>query len=305
MYDYMLIDTRNCLYRSVYAGLADKRFIDSQADYSVIFFRFMNSYINKFKPKNVLFFWDSPKSTVWRKAIYPEYKAGRIARNENIDEILSRQTNIMNDLIPFINCKNVTKANQEADDLIYAFCHTMPNVKSLIVSSDNDFKQICYRYNNIDLYNPLSKSDEDLYQRDEECDPVELKCFMGEDGDNIQGYDKVGPVTALKIVKDFNLRKKFFETHGKEIYILNKKLVDLSLCPHLQDNIMYVHDVMAADSTFKMNEIMNIISKYKIKGLMGEIKKTILSFKFLGKYKIEVNNGDINPCGTTRFVANQ
>ena len=70
--DNLLIDGKNCIYRAIYAGLSDKKFVEKKYHPAVIFFRFITSYVYQYRPKNVHIFWDAPKETLWRKKSYPE-----------------------------------------------------------------------------------------------------------------------------------------------------------------------------------------------------------------------------------------
>lgn len=275
----------------MYAGLADQFFKD---DPSVIFFRFISSYIHKYEPKAIHFCWDSPKATIWRKKLYPEYKDGREHSSRfpgvDIEAILNRTSEICFKIVKRANCRNYVRERQEADDLIYAFCRLHRHQKVLIISSDGDFRQIPYMFNNVDLYNPLTNV---MYQV-EDVDPVEMRCFTGEKGDNIRGYFKVGKVTARALSLDFKKRKEFFDIRGMETYLLNRALIDLTLCPFVLHNMKYIQEVVAEDTTFDLEAIKEVIQKYKARGLMSELKRTILPFKFIGgKPKVEeVANAD-------------
>lgn len=272
----MLVDARNALYRAIYAGLSDGQF---EYDYAVIFFRFLSYYLNRFRASSVHLFWDAPKETLWRKKLYPDYKEGRISKHPEIDQILMRDTEICHAIARAISCRNYELPKQEADDLIYSFCRLRRGDRIIIISSDGDFKQIPYLFNNVDLFNPLHKSRE-IYPV-EELDPVELKAFTGEQGDNIRGYHKVGPVRAKQLVQEDKRRTEFFKVHGLETYLLNRILVDLSLCPYLLGNLCYVDEIFRTEVHYDEKEIRDIIQKYKIRGLAGEISRTLLQFKAL------------------------
>ena len=291
MYDHMLIDGRNAMYRAIYAGLADQEFVKSKYDFAVIFFRFTNHLINKFRPKSIHLFWDCPKEMVWRRKIYPQYKESREHRRTDIDidSILKRTIQIIKEISTFANCHNYELPKQEADDLIYAFCFRNRSVKSLIISSDGDFKQIPYLFHNVDLLNPLRKP-EKIYQNDE-IDPVSVKCLMGEKTDNIDGYEKIGPVRAQQLICDPPRRAKFLLDNGEQLYRRNRALIDLSICPYVLDNYMYVDQIMSELVRFDLKAIQDIIQRYKIRGLSGEISRTILPLKFINVKE----NTDGNP----------
>lgn len=284
MYTHMLIDARNALYRAVYAGLSDPN--NSGGDYCTIFFRFVSSYIRKFKPKMVHFFWDAPKEAVWRKKIYKEYKAHRDHSHggkysaDQVKISMDRNTTICQEVITCSGCRNFVYDNQEADDLIYAFCRFKRSDKIIIVSRDSDFQQIPFLFSNVDLYDPMAKDDK-IWKTDD-VDPVELKCFSGDAGDNIDGYYNIGPVRAKQLAIDAQKRDDFFKTHGDEIYRLNRILIDLSLCPYTLQNITYIDEVLRTRCSFDMKSIHEIIQRHKVRGLAGDLSNSILPFKFLG-----------------------
>ena len=285
MYDHMLIDARNAIYRAIYAGLSDRAFLASGNDSAVILFRFISSYLSKHKSRAIHYFWDAPKEKIWRRAIYKEYKDGRDNSHGgkydkyDIDEMLSRTCTILKEIADVTNSRNYMMDRQEADDLIFAFCRQNANDKIIIISSDGDFKQIPFLFRNIDIFNPLSKSGSILPK--EEVDPVEVKAFSGEKSDNIDGYYGIGPVKATALATSYKKRQAFFETHGRKTFLRNRALIDLSLCPYLLKNMNYVTKIMSKDTYYCEEKIRNIIQKYKIRGLSGEITKSLLTFKFL------------------------
>lgn len=283
MYEHLLIDVRNALYRAIYAGMADTERHD---DLVTIFFRFLCSYVHKFRPKQVHAFWDSPKDTVWRRKVMVEYKEERDISHkgkyshEDIEAELNRCTDVALRVLQYLNCRNYAKVGQEADDLIYAFCRQQRNSKMVIVSSDSDFRQISYYQNNVDIYSPLNNKNKEISEI-ETINPIEVKSFMGERSDNISGYHQIGPVRAAQLVSDYIKRMEFFDINGSDIYKRNMQLIDLSLNPHLLDNQMYISSVLARTPVFDQVLIRDIIQKYKVRGLMGEFNQVLIPFKFI------------------------
>ena len=276
MYDHMLVDVRNALYRAIYAGLKE-----SNEDYSiVIFFRFMASYIRQLKPSSVHFFWDDSRRNIWRTKIYSEYKGNRDLKDrEKVDSLLERHSEIVNEIIQVCGCRNYFVSKQEADDLIYAFCKQNLGSKMIIVSSDGDFRQLVYSFRDVQLYNPMGK-DGRIYESDG-VNPIEVKCFMGEKADNIPGYPGIGPVKSKKLVSDCDCRRKFLDDNGIGIYIRNKALIDLSLCPYTLRNMKVIINTIQKPVRYNVSEIIKIIQKYKVKGLLGEMSTSLLPFKDL------------------------
>ena len=277
-YDSMLIDTRNALYRAIYAGLAENK-----GDYGIsIFFRFIASYVRKFKPKTVHLFWDEKREKVWRKKISSEYKGNRDKGNqdkEKVDKLLREASIVIEKLVKVCACRTYFNPKQEADDLIYAYCRQNIGDKIIIVSSDGDFRQLVFSFRNVDLYNPLGKSSR-LYEI-EKTNPIELKCFTGEKGDNISGYRGIGPVKGKMLVIDSEARNTFFKNYGTGIYIRNKILIDLSLCPYVLRNMKCIMKGTMTPVVYDISEAIKIIQKYKVKGMMGEISSSLTVFRGL------------------------
>lgn len=267
--EHLLIDTRNALYRAIYAGLSDKSF---GQDPTVILFRFFHSYVIKFRPKQIHLFWDAPKETLWRRKIYPSYKDGR-GRDADIEKLMERSSNHLRAVAPCLAMRSYFIEKQEADDLIYAFCRMHCRQHVVIVSSDGDFKQIIHQYPSVVLYNPLSKEGQ-AYVPDG-VDPVTIKCFSGESGDNISGYHLVGPVKARQLAENPQRRLEFFKDHDASVYARNRALIDLSVCPYLLQNMLYVDEVLGLPVKYDYNQLQKIVLERKIRGLAGELNQLV------------------------------
>lgn len=292
--DHLLIDGKNSLYRSVFAGLVDPRFKELGHDYFLIFLRFINNYINKFRPKSVHIFWDAKRS--WRKAVYAEYKTQRpdqyIDRGIDVPGELRRQMIIAIETLKHLNVRQYFNHNQEADDLIYAFIKNNISAESIILSGDGDFKQITYRHPHIKIFNPLSKKlgFEDVPS----LDPVLVKSLTGDKSDNINGYYGIGKVKVKPLILDEKARAEFFASDkafvmedkqkvlvGDTVFNRNKQIIDLSMNPHLQENIDYIATQQIVPISYSLEEVKAIILKYKLRGLMADINNLSLPFKSL------------------------
>ena len=294
MIDHLLIDGKNSIYRSVFAGHVDQRFQQLGHDYFLIFMRFIANYINKFRPKSVHLFWDA--KTSWRKNIYPEYKEHRSDQyNDYSFDVrgeLRRQMMITIETFKQLSSRQYFNTSQEADDLIYAFVRANPESQTVIVSGDGDFKQITYRYKNVKLFNPLSSKTE--FEDIPELDPILVKSFTGDKSDNISGYYGVGKVKVKPLVLDEAERAKFFASDkaftmnngqktvvGDSIFKTNKQIIDLSMNPSLQENVDYVARQQLTTVSFDIEKVKTVILKYKLRGLMADISNLTLPFKNL------------------------
>lgn len=293
METHLLIDGKNVLYRAVYVKAYSK--IPNGNHTSNIVLSFLFDYLNKFHPTQIHVFWDSPRSQTWRKQIYPEYKEGRSGTDKISTEDVKKNVNELMEvcmlLFQNMGIKQYYRAGQEADDLIYTFCKMNTKDNIIIISSDKDLLQIIYRFSNVKLHSHLSKHD-GLYEPIPTYDPIISKCLSGDKSDNINGYYKVGPVTAKTLSEDIYARNDFFKSDrararvGDEIVTIgldkfkeNMRLVDLSMNPHLLDNVLYILERQCQKTSFNLKMVRQIILKYKIRGLTANIATYVAPFK--------------------------
>ena len=194
---------------------------------------------------------------VWRREIFPNYKAGRKANRakseHDWDAIFSMLHNIKNEIKTFLPYKVIEIETAEADDIIATLIKKNKRViapehkkKVLILSGDKDFIQL--HGPNVKQYNPVlnkfvGKGEEpSLY--------IKEHIFKGDRSDgipNILSDDNVfiegrrqRPLSKKKINSWVN--DVFFYTHFTEEeqknYDRNRKLIDLSCIPQkLEDKI--------------------------------------------------------------------
>jgi 5'-3' exonuclease len=271
MYDNILIDGRNIIYRAVAASKSSN--YDTHPVTIVI--RMMDKWRRLFKPNKWRVFWDVPKQAIWRHDIYKDYKGGRPSYDEEFKEYIKQSQTICSKI--FYNCKitQYIKSHNEADDLIYAFIVNNQNKKNLIVSSDGDMPQITFRFENCDIHNPNYKKF-DIFPIPK-YDPIIIKSLTGDKSDNIKNYPLVAEKTAMKII-DKGTLDDFLKLKGIELFNLNKSLIDLSLNPNLESNIDYIKSVNDNDN-FNLKNVEKLILKHSVKGLYQEFIQKINPFK--------------------------
>ena len=194
---------------------------------------------------------------VWRKQIFPNYKAGRKANREKSDHdwdtIFTILHNIKDEIKTFLPYKVIEIETAEADDIIATLIKSLRRLvapehkkKVLILSGDKDFIQL--HGPNVKQYNPVLNKfvgkgeDPSLY--------IKEHIFKGDRSDgipNILSDDNVfiegrrqRPLSKKKINSWVN--DVFFYTHFTEEeqknYDRNRKLIDLSCIPQeLRDKI--------------------------------------------------------------------
>lgn len=285
---HLLIDGKNLLYRGIYASLNT-----DTKDHFVAISRMIHSYFHKFENGTVHVFWDDAKENLWRRDIHPEYKEADCRdKSSEIEQKLIKYQSICEEVWQNMNIRQYKRDKMEADDLIYTFCHTIPGRK-VVVSSDGDMLQLSYRFDNVKIYNPSKKK---ICERPI-IDPVAFKCLDGDTSDNIIGYYGIGPKKAAQHVANHDLMWKLLSERGIEIYHKNRRLIDLSLCPYLADNIIYVLEAINQPTKFNKKILVELLyNKHKIKGIMTEYKTIISSFN-----RVEDNDG--SSCGVCQADA--
>jgi 5'-3' exonuclease len=287
-YKHLCVDGKNAIYRAIFAGYYDQNFMKAGHDFFVILLRFMCNYIELLKPESVHIFWDAPRGQTWRKLLIPSYKDHRADKykelNFDIHKELARQVTLAINVFKNLNCRQYYADHMEADDLIYAFCKLNSHQKIIIASSDQDFRQIAYNIENVFLYNPLAKTQQ--VEPKPKYDVVITKSLMGDKSDNINGYYNVGPKRSLALSSDPMERNKFFQSAkavemidgklqyvGDTLFKKNRRIIDLSLCPHLADNCEYIEHKQLSNVVNDTKKIENMARNHKIRGLLADLAR--------------------------------
>ena len=223
---------------------------------------------------------------VWRREVFPNYKAGRKANRakseHDWDAIFSMLHNIKDEIRNFLPYKVIEIETAEADDIIATLVNrlqrrTGPNhaKKVLILSGDKDFIQL--HNDNVRQYNPvLSK-----FVGKGETPSIYIKehILKGDRSDgvpNILSDDNVfvegrrqKPLSKKKIEAWVNEVFMTFTEEEQKNYSRNRKLIDLScIPPELEAKIMNeFNDVKVASR----DKILNYFITKKLKTLIEVI----------------------------------
>lgn len=266
---------KNALYRAIFAVKADQRQYHKN-HYFVALLRQMSSWVTLYQPKSVHVFWDAPRNSVWRRRILETYK-DRQQNSTDISEELSSTTAIAKQFFNVMNIRQYYKKEMEADDLIYAAVTMLHPEQSVIVSIDSDMIQIPYTYNSCKIYNPAKQEEVKLPT----VNPAIQKVITGDKTDCIDGYNGIGPVKSKALLEDKTKLEEFLVTNGKQTFIRNMLLIDLSLNPKLLNNKLYVCKTMSEKITFNEKIINELILKYKINGMLQSYQELIPCYRSL------------------------
>jgi 5'-3' exonuclease len=223
---------------------------------------------------------------VWRREVFPNYKAGRKANREKSDHdwnaIFAMLGNIRSEIREFLPYKVLELETAEADDIIAAIVRRVQNrvgpnhlKKILILSGDKDFIQLHNEW--VKQYNPVLNK----YVGKDENPALYIKehILKGDRSDgvpNVLSDDNVfiegrrqKPLSRKKI--DSWLEEVFMTMTEEEEknYNRNKKLIDLTCIPlELEDKINNEFDNVEVATRDK---ILNYFITRKLKTLIEVI----------------------------------
>jgi len=173
--------------------------------------------------------------SAWRKEIYPEYKANRIAMREKqtpeeqkaFEEFLDeagRAFDMLKDYYPTFKFKGV-----EADDIAgYLALNYADNYEhTWLVSSDKDWDLLVkpnvsrfsyvtrkeITYDNWDTHYPYAQEEH-----------ISVKVLQGDSGDNVPGVKGIGPKRAVTLIDQYGSAMDIYDQlplEGKYVYIKN------------------------------------------------------------------------------------
>ena len=225
---------------------------------------------------------------VWRKQIFPNYKAGRKANREKSehdwDAIFNMLATIKNEIKTFMPYKVIEVESCEADDIIATLIKKVKNMiipqhkkKILILSGDKDFIQL--HGPDVRQYNPVLNKfvgkgeDPVIYIREhilkgDRSDGIPN--VLSDDNVFIEGR-RQKPLSKKKLnnwVNDVFFYTNFTEEEEKN-YSRNRKLIDLSCIPQdIEDKINNeFNDVKAASR----DKILGYFINKKLKTLIEVI----------------------------------
>ena len=185
---------------------------------------------------NIVFVKDCSREDIWRNDMYVQYKGTRVhAKIFNPEVFIATYRKVLPKLCQEYGCHLVSGCRLEADDCIALLARYLRQDRTfdkdiVVITNDNDYIQL--QKHDVMLRNLQGKC---LYERvglDAET-YLHQKQIMGDTSDNIIAIaPKIGPKTALKIIHNESVRKKYLsnpETNAR--YELNKRLVDFDCIP--------------------------------------------------------------------------
>lgn len=223
---WVIIDGTGLLHRS-YHAFKDTRGPDGHPT-GVVYGTLL--LINKIlraldKPDHAIVVFDHPSGSLYRKALYQDYKSQRQERAEEI----SKQEPWVRTFLTASGIPVVSMYGVESDDVMAAIAKKESHDKKIaIVSSDKDMAQIVggnVFWFTIDKNerNGIKRMTSKAISEKFGVPPKQMRDFLalqGDASDNIPGIRGVGKKTASKILKEFSSIKNLYEqisndTNGK------------------------------------------------------------------------------------------
>lgn len=212
-----IIDGKSVFYRGYYA-MPNLSTADGTPTGGVFGFASLAiELIKKLEPDYVAVAWDKPKTNIRkRRAIYPEYKAGRKAAPADFYE----QIPILHELLDAFGWPLYELDDYEADDIMGAFAREAEakGIETCLLTSDLDALQLIGPTTKVyALKNGLSNIEEfDVGYFEEKYGIrvdqfLDLKSLKGDSSDNLPGVPGVGEKTAVGLLQEFGTLENVYE----------------------------------------------------------------------------------------------
>src|SRR5258706_3176732 len=168
--------------------------------------------ISQRKPDYLAMVIDSGDEYVFRKEIYPDYKANRQATPADLEPQEKRILRIVEDAgIPVF-----ARRGFEADDLIATMTRKLCDQgwDIVLVSKDKDLRQLINDCTG--MYDVQSDQFTDTARMETDCgygpgEAIEVQSLMGDAIDNVPGIPGVGEKTAAKLIKKYGRAEAVLE----------------------------------------------------------------------------------------------
>ncbi len=261
----LLVDGNN-LFKIGYHGVREYYHKGNHIGGIYHFVNTLRRFIDEYNYDKVIVFWDGEDNSIQRKKIFPEYKENR--RYNRLNDIqkqsYSWQLKRVKEYLEEMFIRQINVDGNEADDMIAQYCQISEDEHKTIFSADKDLTQlICEK---VQVYSPSQK--QMIKNGDKvKLSGIEIphqnistfKIISGDKSDNIDGIYYFGEKTFVKLFPEIvdsivsvdDILTKGEQLHendkdnkalqnllsgktkrgvyGEEFYLINRKLVDLSI----------------------------------------------------------------------------
>ncbi len=202
---FYIIDGHAQIFRAYFAPFRDLKSRSGEPTKATfVFTQMLLNIIDQRKPDYLAMVIDTGDESVFRKEIYPEYKA---TREPPPDDFFPQEKRIL-EIVKDAGVPIFAKPGFEADDLIATIAKRLENedFEIFLVSKDKDLRQILTPC--IHMYDPTTDEVIDEAKMLEKvgytpAEAVEVQTLMGDAIDNVPGIPGVGEKTAAKLIKKY------------------------------------------------------------------------------------------------------
>ena len=214
--------------------------------------------LNEVQPTHVVVAWDLPKPT-FRHIKYVGYKAQR----PKADEEMVKQIPMVKQVIAKMGLVQSEVEGYEADDIIGTLS-TRPAEEVVILTGDQDTMQLVNHRVKV-LTPPKGKEPGKMYGEQEVVAKygvrpdqiVDYKALVGDPSDNIPGVAGIGPVTAAKLLNEYDTLEEIYKNlDNSEFRIQNSETLKIKL-------------IANRESAFLSQELARIVTNIEM-GLKDE-----------------------------------
>jgi len=283
----VIIDGKSVFYRGYYAmgalGLPDGTPTGGVYGFAAI----AMEIVKKLNPTKVVVAWDSKSSTAKRRAIFADYKAGRVKPGDDF----YAQIPLLKDLVIALGWNFVEIDEYEADDIIGTLSREADEAgdyDTYIISSDLDMLQIVDE--NTHMWRIL-KGFTNIEQIDiaeieakygiKKSQFLDLKSLKGDASDNIPGVPGVGEKTAVKLLNDYGSLDGIYENldkitgstktkleAGKDSAYMSRTLAKIMFDAPVDLNELkdFTYDETASVAALKKLQFNSLIRKFTMGG---------------------------------------
>jgi DNA polymerase-1 len=202
---FYIIDGHAHIYRSYFAPFRDLTSPTGEPTKATfVFSQMMLNLAETVKPDYLAMVIDSGDETVFRKDLYPDYKANRPSRP---DDFLPQEERILR-IVRDAGVPIYAKPGFEADDLIATMAARLckEGFDVYLVSKDKDLRQVltdCVKMYDVvqgEVFD-IPKMKEKLGYTPEQA--IEVQTLVGDAIDNVPGVPGVGETTAATLINEF------------------------------------------------------------------------------------------------------
>jgi len=245
----------------------------------------LRSYRQKFSDEYGELVIACDNTNIWRKKVFPYYKANRKKNQEKSEldwkSIFDCMGKIRSELKEFFPYKVVDIESAEADDVIATLVENFSEFNPediLILSGDKDFIQL-HKYSNVKQYNPVMKK---WIKHDDPIQYLNEHILKGDSGDGVPNVlsndncfvvgERQKPLTQKKIdqLLSDGLPTKLDHPLYRN-YKRNQQLIDLSFVP--DDIRKKVIDSYNSQEDRSRDKMFNYFMANKLKNLMEHIQE--------------------------------